>query len=112
LEHFPGIPSWPAIEELICAFAAYRLEGLGPYSRLKGTSLKKYITGRLCSYHIDRMWLTEVFTPETLKRMVRDSYELYGRSKKPHLPITRDIVVVSVRSAISAPEPPPPIAFG
>ena len=90
-EYFPGTPPWPATETLICAFAAHRLEGLGPYSRLKGASLEKYITG-LRSYHIDRMWPIEAFTSETLKRIVRGSYEVYGRSKKPRLPITRDIL--------------------
>jgi hypothetical protein len=38
------------------------------------------------------MWPTEVFTSETLKRIVRGSYEVYGRSKKPRLPITREIL--------------------
>jgi hypothetical protein len=38
------------------------------------------------------MWPTEVFTSETLKRIVRGSYEVYGRSKKHRLPITRDIL--------------------
>jgi hypothetical protein len=90
-EYFPGTPPWPATETLICSFAAYRLEGLGPDSRLKGASLEKYITG-LRSYHIDRMWPTDIFTSETLKRIVRGSYELYGRSKKLRLPITRDIL--------------------
>ena len=36
------------------------------------------------------MWSTDVFTSETPKRTVRGSYELYGRLKKPRLPITRD----------------------
>jgi hypothetical protein len=53
-EYFPGTPPWPATETLIYAFAAYRLEGLGPESRLKGASLEKYITG-LRLYHIDRI---------------------------------------------------------
>jgi hypothetical protein len=90
-EYFLGTPPWPATETLICAFAAYRLEGLSPDSRLKGASLEKYITG-LRSYHIDRMWPTEVIVSETLKRIVRGSYEVYGRSKKPRLPTTRDIL--------------------
>jgi hypothetical protein len=91
MEHFPGTQPWLATEMLIYAFAAHRLEGLGPYSRLKGASLEKYITG-LRSYHIDRMWPIDAFTSETLKRIVCGSYELYGRSKKPRLPITRDIL--------------------
>ena len=38
------------------------------------------------------MWSTNVFTLETLKRMVRGSYKLYRRLKKPRLLITRDIL--------------------
>jgi hypothetical protein len=38
------------------------------------------------------MWPTEVFTSETLKRIVRGSYEVYRRSKKPRFPIIRDIL--------------------
>jgi hypothetical protein len=38
------------------------------------------------------MWLAEVFTLETLKRIVRGSYEVYRRLKKPCLSITRDIL--------------------
>jgi hypothetical protein len=90
-DYFPGTNSWPATETLICAFAAHRLEGLGPYTRLKGTSLEGYISG-LRSYHVDHMLPVGVFTSETLKRIVKGSYEIYGRAKRPRFPITRDIL--------------------
>ena len=40
------------------------------------------------------MWSTDVFTLETLKRIVCGSYKLYGCSKKLRLPIIRDILAV------------------
>src|SRR5258706_14897027 len=63
-DYFPSSNPWPATETLICAFAAHRLEGLGPYTRLKGTSLEGYISG-LRSYHVDHMLPVDVFTSET-----------------------------------------------
>lgn len=38
------------------------------------------------------MWSTDVFTLETLKRIIHSLYKLYGRLKKLRLPITRDIL--------------------
>ncbi|KAH6705248.1 hypothetical protein BKA61DRAFT_146216 [Leptodontidium sp. MPI-SDFR-AT-0119] len=90
-DYFPGTNPWPATETLICAFAAHRLEGLGPYARLKGTSLEGYISG-LRSYHVDHMLPVGVFTSETLKHIVKGSYEIYGRAKRPRFPITREIL--------------------
>ena len=90
-DYFPGTNPWPATETLICAFAAHRLEGLGPYARLKGTTLEGYISG-LRSYHVDHMLPVSVFTSGTFKRIVKGSYEIYGRAKRPRFPITHEIL--------------------
>ena len=59
--------------------------------RLKGATLEGYISG-LRSYHVDRMWPVDMFTSEILKRIIKGSYELYGRQKQLRLPITKDIL--------------------
>jgi len=59
--------------------------------RLKGATLEGYISG-LRSYHVDRMWPVDMFTSETLRRIIKGSYELYGRQKQLRLPITKVIL--------------------
>jgi hypothetical protein len=46
------------------------------------------------------MWSTNVFTLETLKRIVRGLYKLYKHSKKPRLLITRDILAAITAAAL------------
>src|SRR5277367_3248909 len=43
-QYFPDNAPWPATETLICAFAAYRLEGTPSMKRLKGATLEGYIS--------------------------------------------------------------------
>jgi hypothetical protein len=46
----------------------------------------------LRSYHVDRMLPTDVFESPTVRRMIKGSKNLFGRSKTPRLPITIDIL--------------------
>jgi hypothetical protein len=59
--------------------------------RLKGATLEGYILG-LRLYHVNHIWLVNMFTSETLKQIIKGSYELYRRQKQLQLLITKDIL--------------------
>jgi hypothetical protein len=59
--------------------------------RLKGATLEGYILS-LRLYHVNCIWLVDMFMSKTLKRIIKGFYELYRHQKQLQLPITKDIL--------------------
>ncbi|RVX69002.1 hypothetical protein B0A52_08069 [Exophiala mesophila] len=90
IEH-PREKPWPVQEQLLCEFAAWRLEGSPGNRKLVGTSVEQYISG-IRSYHVDRGWDTSAFSSETHRRIIKGAHNIFGYEKRVRYPITRDIL--------------------